>query len=94
MKRSIADGSVGPPHVRVGHRQDSNKQTHPLRVGFFICVFVVCLLSHGVPHVDAAQGLNLLLQFRHARHPWRTDGGVSKTQDAVFGLGHRQDSIK
>jgi hypothetical protein len=24
VKRSIADGSVGHPHVRVGHRQASN----------------------------------------------------------------------
>ncbi len=24
VKRNSADGSVGPPHVRVGHRQASN----------------------------------------------------------------------
>jgi hypothetical protein len=26
VKRSIADGSVGHPHVRVGHRQASNQK--------------------------------------------------------------------
>ena len=37
VKRSIADGSVGFPHVRVGHRQAFNKTPHPgNRVGFFI----------------------------------------------------------
>lgn len=27
VKRCIADGSVGLPHVRVGHRQDSFRKT-------------------------------------------------------------------
>ena len=29
VKPFIADGSVGPPHVRVGHRQASNKKSPP-----------------------------------------------------------------
>ena len=29
VKRSIADGSVGLPHVRVGHRQAFNKEIAP-----------------------------------------------------------------
>ena len=38
MKRCIADGSVGFPHVRVGHRQASKKE-NPERTsvrGFFV----------------------------------------------------------
>ena len=40
VKRSIADGSVGLPHVRVGHRQAS-KYKNPNRIagwGFFLPV--------------------------------------------------------
>ena len=29
VKRNRADGSVGSPHVRVGHRQTPNKQKSP-----------------------------------------------------------------
>ena len=37
VKRSIADGSVGPPHVRVGHRQAliRNPQSFKKWLGFF-----------------------------------------------------------
>src|SRR5690606_33818961 len=35
VKRCIADGSVGLPHVRVGHRQASNRKPRQL-AGFFI----------------------------------------------------------
>ena len=36
MKPLSADGSVGSPHVRVGHCQASNKQPHPAApVGVF-----------------------------------------------------------
>lgn len=31
VKRCNADGSVGNPHVRVGHRQVLNKRRTPLR---------------------------------------------------------------
>ena len=37
VKRCIADGSVGLPHVRVGHRQASNKETSP-NGGVFLCL--------------------------------------------------------
>ena len=33
MKPLSADGSVGFPHVRVGHCQASNKQPHPAALG-------------------------------------------------------------
>ena len=37
VKRRIADGSVGFPHVRVGHRQaPKNERPPPLRVGGFL----------------------------------------------------------
>ena len=37
VKRRIADGSVGSPHVRVGHRQAFNtKPQSGNRLGFFI----------------------------------------------------------
>src|SRR5690554_6094994 len=35
VKRCIADGSVGLPHVRVGHRQAPNRKPRHL-AGFFI----------------------------------------------------------
>ena len=35
VKRCIADGSVGLPHVRVGHRQAPNREPRHL-AGFFI----------------------------------------------------------
>ena len=34
VKRVIADGSVGSPHVRVGHRQAPNPKAHPLHQGW------------------------------------------------------------
>ena len=36
VKRRNADGSVGLPHVRVGHRQVDMKGTPVRRPGFFI----------------------------------------------------------
>ena len=36
VKRRNADGSVGLPHVRVGHRQVDTKRTPVRRPGFFI----------------------------------------------------------
>ena len=37
VKRSLADGSVGSPHVRVGHRQAFNTNPRPEMVwGFFM----------------------------------------------------------
>ncbi len=36
VKRNRADGSVGSPHVRVGHRQTPNKQKSPsIQLGLF-----------------------------------------------------------
>ena len=36
VKRLSADGSVGFPHVRVGHRQASNTKEPTESVGFFV----------------------------------------------------------
>ena len=45
VKRCIADGSVGFPHVRVGHRQASKqKEKPPSRVAFFCLGFDELLL--------------------------------------------------
>ncbi|MFZ7148076.1 hypothetical protein ACLSY0_07585, partial [Avibacterium avium] len=44
VKRCNADGSVGNPHVRVGHRQVLNKRRTPLRElsgVFFILLFII-----------------------------------------------------
>ncbi|WP_298774400.1 hypothetical protein, partial [uncultured Shewanella sp.] len=39
VKRNRADGSVGSPHVRVGHFQTPNKtQRPPNRVAFLFCL--------------------------------------------------------
>ena len=50
VKRNRADGSVGSPHVRVGHRQTPNKMKNPqhfvLGIFRFNCI-LTCPLSHG-----------------------------------------------
>ncbi len=40
VKRNRADGSVGSPHVRVGHRQTPNKMKIPSTLcwGFFVLI--------------------------------------------------------
>ena len=35
VKRNSADGSVGPPHVRVGHRQAPNTESPLVSAGFY-----------------------------------------------------------
>ena len=37
VKHTSADGSVGSPHARVGHRQTINKTAPSLRWGLFLC---------------------------------------------------------
>ena len=37
VKRCIADGSVGLPHVRVGHRQASKNENPSQSAGVFYC---------------------------------------------------------
>ncbi|MDA6066622.1 hypothetical protein OH214_05730, partial [Idiomarina abyssalis] len=37
VKHTSADGSVGSPHARVGHRQTINKIALSLRWGLFLC---------------------------------------------------------
>jgi hypothetical protein len=38
VKRNSADGSVGLPHVRVGHRQALNLRSPLERAGFFASI--------------------------------------------------------
>ena len=44
VKRSSADGSVGFPHVRVGHRQAPNTKPDSNESGFFTSVENLILL--------------------------------------------------
>ena len=44
VKRCIADGSVGFPHVRVGHRQASKQKNPASWLGFFCLGFAELLL--------------------------------------------------
>jgi hypothetical protein len=58
VKRSIADGSVGFPHVRVGHRQALILKplvTHVIR-GFFLpgVLMTICCADHGHGKVSFA----------------------------------------
>src|SRR5690606_22707733 len=39
VKPLSADGSVGPPHVRVGHRQVLIEKAHPMDGPFFMPIF-------------------------------------------------------
>ena len=60
MKRCIADGSVGFPHVRVGHRQASKNKT-PIANAIGVFLFMAPWLSPsanfaaGVLRLDAQQ---------------------------------------
>ncbi|MEC8924750.1 MAG: hypothetical protein VYD07_02425, partial [Pseudomonadota bacterium] len=47
VKHTSADGSVGSPHVRVGHRQTSNKQSLVRKHGGF---FYACSPDARRPH--------------------------------------------
>ncbi|MDO6501234.1 hypothetical protein, partial [Photobacterium sanguinicancri] len=38
VKRNSADGSVGSPHVRVGHRQASNFESPLATTGFYFAL--------------------------------------------------------
>ena len=45
VKRNSADGSVGSPHVRVGHRQASNLKKSPLATTGFYFAPIDCNVS-------------------------------------------------
>ncbi len=50
VKRISADGSVGPPHVRVGHCQDlipKKPEWMFSTLAFFLCADSVLVLLHG-----------------------------------------------
>ncbi|MCP3749920.1 hypothetical protein, partial [Pseudomonas sp. SBB6] len=64
VKRCIADGSVGFPHVRVGHRQDSIPEPLSalqtgvlsfwrLQIALSVLVVVVVLVGAGLPRDEA-----------------------------------------
>ena len=44
VKRRCADGSVGLPHVRVGHRQVLNVNPELKSLGFFVYGFLLYLI--------------------------------------------------
>ncbi|WP_415777135.1 hypothetical protein, partial [Avibacterium endocarditidis] len=48
VKRCNADGSVGNPHVRVGHRQVLNERRTPLREldGVFLLNLILSILIY------------------------------------------------
>lgn len=58
VKLLSANGSVGPPHARVGHRQDSMQKSHPLRGWLFF-------------RIESCLTLNCFILSRAAlAHPW------------------------
>ena len=65
MKRCIADGSVGFPHVRVGHRQASKKENpgHTL-AGIFLSIFIK--MRSALPAPSAWDNGSTLTEQRHA----------------------------
>ncbi|MDH7944758.1 hypothetical protein QGM61_13090, partial [Pseudohongiella sp. SYSU M77423] len=86
VKPLSADGSVGPPHVRVGHRQAS-KSENPrslLRLGIFFAPLQSLPMSVG--HSDSA-------------HPWASPlrgavNGVQNGSPAVLsGIKKKQKSL-
>ena len=45
VKRNSADGSVGPPHVRVGHRQASHLKNRSIERFYSFCVLTNAALQ-------------------------------------------------
>ena len=52
VKHTSADGSVGSPHARVGHRQTTNKTALSSRWGLFLCL----VWSYGESRVKRVPG--------------------------------------
>ena len=69
VKPLSADGSVGLPHVRVGHRQAPNKQGPPL--------------FRGGPFLFGNDFLLLLPTARRAACDWRCTKGASQVRFSV-----------
>ena len=74
VKHTSADGSVGSPHVRVGHRQTSNKQSLVRKHGGF---FYACSPDARRPHTAyvahlARQSTSARAQNAHATTAPRT----------------------
>ena len=60
VKRRIADGSVGSPHVRVGHRQALNTKNPDTRVsGFFFACEKVPAPVGGHPVADGGDSIRV-----------------------------------
>ena len=53
VKLLSADGSVGPPHVRVGHRQALNTKTRSAMIGFFFANYSLSETGLSQVAVDA-----------------------------------------
>jgi hypothetical protein len=45
VKRSCADGSVGSPHVRVGHRQAPNLK-NPVSNSYWVYLILMITINH------------------------------------------------
>ena len=88
VKWFIADGSVGFPHVRVGHRQDSKKENPSCASSwgfvFFGCGYLMPLLSGSCETLCTAG--------TRCWTPQAPQRGCE--QRSQFIVGHRQDSKK
>ena len=90
MKRCIADGSVGFPHVRVGHRQDSIAKPHLRKqMGFFFGCEKTPAIACGNQHVLPLRfGLEFALSAKEATMSVTTSLGPGFM--VVHGLPHEQ----
>ena len=81
MKRRIADGSVGLPHVRVGHRQAFIKKT-PEDSGVFFC-----LMSGGSrdPRLSSIAIAGIETDTRVTTGRFRVTGTQNASYDEVIG---------
>ncbi len=79
VKRNRADGSVGSPHVRVGHFQTPNT-TKPVAnaTGFFHFSLELTTRTWGNKKSERSEAQTHVevdkcsRQYRHFRHPWRS----------------------
>jgi hypothetical protein len=63
VKLLSADGSVGPPHVRVGHRQALDTKTRSAMIGFFFARFFLILVMIFIIDIDALTNQIVLLLY-------------------------------
>ena len=86
VKRRIADGSVGCPHVRVGHRQAPNPKTpqFPELRDFFMCESLRLHMAMPYGHArKEGQALARLLIRKRVTHWWPFCVLEARTSSAV-----------